>query len=143
MKILPSVQLENHPRMADWTVWGFAIAEALGFGGKRFVKYYKHNRKGQHWEILEDSPVGFGVHEYATSLEIPMKSTPTEFFEAVKWHMAEHHKEILKEKGWPKSLNVFMRKLRQVRHNLYKVGVLLEFGRGSERYVKITNLKKL
>jgi len=35
MAIQPAVHLATKPRMADFAVWGYAIAEAAGWGGRR------------------------------------------------------------------------------------------------------------
>ena len=43
LAILPGVKLERLPRMADWTRLGWAVAEALGDGGKQFLVAYRNN----------------------------------------------------------------------------------------------------
>ncbi len=52
MVLEPSVQLDSLPRMADWARWGFAIAEAAGFGGARFLDAYRANLALQNEEAL-------------------------------------------------------------------------------------------
>jgi hypothetical protein len=40
LQIKPTVQLHNLPRMADFTVWGEAIARAMGYNPMQFVNAY-------------------------------------------------------------------------------------------------------
>lgn len=50
MRIYEKLELECLPRMADFAQWGYAIAEALGNGGDRFLKIYEKNQN----ELLEN-----------------------------------------------------------------------------------------
>ena len=40
MRILPTIQLKELPRMADWCLWGCAIAEAIGIKHEDFLRAY-------------------------------------------------------------------------------------------------------
>ena len=44
MVIRPTVRIGTKPRMADFAVWGYAIAEAAGWGGAAFLAAYEHPR---------------------------------------------------------------------------------------------------
>jgi hypothetical protein len=58
LKIRPTVDLSDLPRMADFALWGYAVAEALGddgdeeapknvisFNGEKFLEVYRKNRE--------------------------------------------------------------------------------------------------
>lgn len=53
MLIFPKVELEELPRMADFALWGFAIAEAMGGRGAEFLRDYTGNASLQTSELLE------------------------------------------------------------------------------------------
>ena len=58
MSIQPTIKLDELPRMADFTVWGCAIAEALGYKKEEFLDAYSSNIQAQNREALEGSPIG-------------------------------------------------------------------------------------
>lgn len=48
--IYENLDLEQLPRMADFAKWGYTIAEALGYGGDKFMRIYEKNQN----ELLEN-----------------------------------------------------------------------------------------
>jgi len=52
LAIYPTIYLSELPRMADFTLWGCAIAQALGHTQEAFLHAYRGNIKGQHIEII-------------------------------------------------------------------------------------------
>lgn len=48
--IYENLDLKHLPRMADFAKWGYAIAEALGYGGDKFMRIYEENQN----ELLEN-----------------------------------------------------------------------------------------
>lgn len=48
--IYENLDLEQLPRMADFAKWGYAIAEAFGYGGDKFMRIYEKNQN----ELLEN-----------------------------------------------------------------------------------------
>ncbi len=57
LRELPSVNLTDLPRMADYAEWGEATSRGLGWGADTFITTYKDNRKEATQILLEDSPV--------------------------------------------------------------------------------------
>jgi hypothetical protein len=53
MLIFPTVELPELPRMADFALWGYAIAEALGGRGDEFLRDYTGNATLQTSDLLE------------------------------------------------------------------------------------------
>jgi hypothetical protein len=43
MKIKPTIKLDNLPRMADFALWGEAIARAMGYKDLEFISVYFDN----------------------------------------------------------------------------------------------------
>ena len=63
----PKVKLAELPRMADYAVWGEAVARGLGWGTETFVRTYKENRREAAEVMLEDSPVADALLQLARS----------------------------------------------------------------------------
>lgn len=59
--IYPSVKLSTLPRMADFAKWGYAIAEALGAGGAKFLQAYETNIQKQGEEVIEGNTLAQAV----------------------------------------------------------------------------------
>ena len=57
LRELPSVDLKELPRMADYAEWGEATSRGLGWGAGTFVSTYNDNRKEATELLLDDSPV--------------------------------------------------------------------------------------
>ena len=57
LRELPSVDLKELPRMADYAEWGEATSRALGWGAGNFMSTYNDNRKEATEVLLDDSPV--------------------------------------------------------------------------------------
>jgi hypothetical protein len=61
MRIEPALALPGLQRMADFTRFGAAAAEALGFGAERFCQALAANAVRQGEEVVEDDPVAEAV----------------------------------------------------------------------------------
>lgn len=68
MAIYPKVKLDKLGRMADFTRWGYAIAEAMGLGGEQFLDAYLNNQNRSNEEAVSANPV-------AAAMVALMKST--------------------------------------------------------------------
>ncbi len=77
MKIKPRIKLDQKPRMADYAVWGCAIAEALGIGMERFLEAYNGNIERQNEEALYSSMVAQAIVEFMKTRNT-WKGTATE-----------------------------------------------------------------
>ena len=63
--IYPTVKLEQLPRMTDFTIWSYAIAEALGEGkGQQFLDEYEENRGHQNEEAIDADPIASLVLDF-------------------------------------------------------------------------------
>ncbi len=56
-KLLPTITVENLPRMADFLQWGEAISQTLGFEKGYFQKLYIENVEAQNIEISDGNTV--------------------------------------------------------------------------------------
>ncbi|MDT3700896.1 MAG: hypothetical protein RO469_15915 [Thermincola sp.] len=61
MAIYQTVELDSLSRMADFSRWGYAISEALGFSGKKFLDAYRNNQLRANEEAISSHPVAAAV----------------------------------------------------------------------------------
>ena len=61
MALRPEISQGSRFRMADFTSWGYAIAEAAGWGGPAFLAAYERNIKHQHEEAVAAAVVAEAV----------------------------------------------------------------------------------
>ncbi len=134
---LPALQ-----RMADFTRWGAAIAEALGAGADAFVRAYAENLALQTREAVDGDVVGSAV---MTLMEWhdEWSGTPGELLEALA-EAAESARLFrrngsgkLDMRGWPGAPHIMSRRLRQISSNLADMGLVIENGRGDKRTITI------
>jgi DNA primase len=120
MGLRNSIKLNRLPRMADFTVWGCAIAEALGFGQTDFLEAYYSNINFQHEEITTSEPVCMALIEFFKD-RADWQGTPSELYEYLKKNAESLG--IDKSSRWPKAAHVLTRYLKQFNHNLAEIGI--------------------
>lgn len=135
MGLEPSVQLETLPRMADWSRWGFAISETLGFGGEAFLSAYRENRTAQNEEALTSHPVGAAVAVFMQRHR-EWSGQPSELLRELE-HVADEEKIDRKQKLWPRAPNWLARRLNEVETNLREDGIRFEETRGTHRLLRL------
>ena len=121
----PKVKLAELPRMADYAVWGEAVARGLGWGTETFVTTYNENRKEAAEVMLEDSPVADALLQLARSE--PSLTTPVSELHARLTRNAG--KRIAASAGWPKTPIMFARELRRIAPQLRLQGLCITFER--------------
>ena len=128
LRELPSVNLTDLPRMADYAEWGEAISRGLGWGAGTFISTYKDNRKEATQILLEDSPVATVLIALART-GFYWSGKPQELYEG-----------IVKVTGhtlgprWPKTISKFGSELRRIAPQLRLHGISINFDRrGGDR----------
>jgi hypothetical protein len=135
--IYPNIELSEVPRMADFTRWGCAIAEATGYGQDAFVQAYKDNINRQNEEAIEASPVAKAVIEFMKEYE-SWQGTAEELLKTLnlKFGMSSISSSPL----WPKAPEWMSRRLNDVETNLNAIGIRIEFVRTPDgRNIILTN----
>ncbi|HET6716337.1 MAG TPA: hypothetical protein VFG90_04355 [Nitrososphaeraceae archaeon] len=61
LAIKPTIQLNDLPRMADFAMWGEAIARAMGYKEQQFLSVYYDNIGKQNVEAIKNSPLGQAI----------------------------------------------------------------------------------
>lgn len=134
--IYENLDLEYLPRMADFAKWGYAIAEALGYGGDRFMKIYEKNQS----ELLENMASEDAVitvlielmkkHHYFRGKVTELLSSLTEKAEDMS---------IDTKVGWARDASALSRRLYEAQSVLSMFGVRINRGKSNgERYIELT-----
>lgn len=121
MAIYPTVRLPALPRMADFARWGYAVAEALGLGGKTFLEAYTGSIQRQNEEVVGAHPVAAAVLALMEGRDA-WKGTAAELLAALEV-VAERERINLKAKSWPRAANALTRRLKEVLSNLADAGI--------------------
>ena len=62
MRLMTSnIKIGKLPRIADFSKWGYAIAEAAGFGGDNFMNAYRNNIAKVNDEVIASNPVAEAI----------------------------------------------------------------------------------
>ncbi len=128
-------ELEEVGRMADFTYWGFAIAEVLGLDGDEFRKAYLSNQDTANEEALASHPVAAAV--------IALLKNTTNWSGSVSSLLKELERTAERErintrvKTWAKDANVLSKRLKEVKSNLEEIGIYYDIRHAGD-FKKIT-----
>ncbi|RLA84122.1 MAG: hypothetical protein DRG40_06165, partial [Deltaproteobacteria bacterium] len=133
LRIEPHVKCGSLHRMADFSLWGYAIAEALGGRGQEFLAAYQKNIGAQHEVAIEASPVATAIvallgekHEW--------QGTPSELLEELE-KTREELRIGPRTRGWPSQPNSLTRQLRRLKTTLEGVGIKMSEARTGKRRI--------
>lgn len=143
IQIHPTIKLTSHNRMADWTLWGCAIAEGLGYTKEEFLDAYNHNIVRQTEMLLNENIVATALFSFM-EYEDEWKGTPTDLLDKLS-RQATFANIDTREKYWPKASNSLSRKLNELSTYLKQMGLLVTISTtGAEReiWVRKNNPKK-
>jgi hypothetical protein len=59
--IKPNIKIKNLPRMADFAIWGEAIARSLGYKENEFILAYYNNIGFQNNEVIDSNSLAFAI----------------------------------------------------------------------------------
>lgn len=143
MGIRRTVRLATKPRMADFAVWGYAIAEAADWGGPAFLAAYERNTKHQHEEAVAASVVAQAVVAFMEDREDwqgPASALKPKLDE-VSVQQGIDPKD--RRSGWPQDAARLSKELRRLAETLAASGVAVSFpSQGSKRSIRLRKLVK-
>jgi len=122
LKIYSTVSLDSYPRMADFTHWGCAIAQALGYKQEDFLKAYYENINQQSESAVDASAVGRSIVALMEDGVGTWKGTSSDLLEALNF-TADTIKENIKAKNWPKDASWLSRIVNTLIPNLLDLGI--------------------
>jgi hypothetical protein len=128
MRLWSEIQLPELERMADFTHWGEAVAQGVGWQPGTFVKAYRTNRQAASFVALEESLLAQAMLELA-KYHGPWKGTPTQLLELIgEWTGYAS----CTTPGWPKTPSRASVELRRIAAQLRMFGVSVTFERGPQ-----------
>jgi DNA primase len=141
MRIKPTVNLTEKPRMADYAVWGCAIAEALGYTQEQFLKAYSEIMEEANMETIENHPIANAIVEFMKT-QRHWKGKASDLLERLDDIALDLHIDT-KQRIWAKSPSALSMRLNEINSNLLDVGIKLtrdkETGSNASRYIEFTN----
>jgi len=156
LQIKPNLNLQRLPRMADFAIWGEAIARALGYKEFEFLAAYNANISAQNVEVIEASLLGPVVVRFASNLLLRTNGKQEEEKDQQRLQGNNQNKGLLlwegraeellkalegiaggpefaidikKARDWPKKANRLTRMLRPMLSNLregYGIAITIE-----------------
>lgn len=123
MRIYDDIKLDRLGRMADFTRWGYAIAEAAGIGGEKFLNAYINNQNRANEEALESNPIALAIIKLMNELvSNSWEGTITKLLWELN-RVATRENINTYSKLWAKEANVLSRRLKEIKSNLEQVGI--------------------
>lgn len=134
IKVRQDLTLDEVGRMADFTYWGYAIAEVVGIGGEEFITAYLGNQAKANEEALAAHPVGTAVLSLMSRDK--WDGSVTELLKELEF-VAARDGINTKVKTWPKDPNVLSRRLNEIKSNLEELGIFYDI-RNNGSYKKVS-----
>jgi hypothetical protein len=141
LRTLPTVQLVQKPRMADFALWACAAAEACGWTDEEFLEASQGMRETAHGLTLDASLVGPFVRDFAGQHR-EWEGTASELLTAletlahggvttggVTMQAPKVGSDVTKQKGWPKNGRALSNALRRLAPTLRVLGIAVTFDR--------------
>jgi len=122
MKIYPTLQLKNLPRMADFARWGYAIGEALDEGmGQIFYDEYTANRQIQNEEAIANDPIATLIVEFMKGRD-SWYGLYSELYKKLE-NIADDYGISAKHKSFPANAIGLSKRITAIKSNLETVGI--------------------
>ena len=135
LSIYPNTHLDNLPRMADFAVWGCAIAEALGRSKEEFLNAYYENIGRVNRAALEASPVAVAIMALMED-RAEWEGSPSCLLRELDLLAVGLYIDT-KSKSWAKSPESLGRRMTTILPNLRKAGIGVERGHSGERNYRL------
>jgi hypothetical protein len=130
MQLRQSLAPAALPRMADFALWGVAVAEGLGIGADAFLALYRENIREQHEEAVADNPVAAAVAELMTSRR-EWCGTATELLRNLEDLLADGGPRA--NRGLPKNATILAKQLNLMKTPLAQLGIIVDSSRRTSR----------
>ncbi len=134
--IYPNVKPSCLHRMADFTRWGFAIAEALGGLGEKFLIAYGRNIEAQNEEVVQGNTLAQAILTFMDE-----KEGWDGYMKDVFTHLQEIAKPSKYDKTFPGDHKNLRRHLERIKTTLSEYGISFTIGRRSSHGIPICFLK--
>jgi len=121
MELYSTVNPKELFRMADFTRWGCAIAKALGYPDKQFIRIYGEKVRTQIEEAAHTSILATVLLDFMEQFKQKWEGTPSELWKTLINH-AKEMKISTHQKAFPKAPHVLTRRLNELAPSLKELG---------------------
>ena len=132
LKRLPTVSLNEKPRLADFTKWVIATEADLDMDPGDFWRAYQADRSNSIETLLSENVLANVIQ----SLELPLKLNPTSFLNLIRQQASESDRFSL-----PKSPKSFTAELERLKPSLFTIGILINRGKSGDRYIEMSRFE--
>lgn len=126
LRFLPSIVMEELPRMADFVLFATAAGKHYGWEEYEFKKTYELM---QH-AVFEDSAMSDPVIEFIAQWMNQQDAnspgfdgSPSELLRHLTNHAEVYNEQLLRRREWPKSPSTLVKRLRAGRSGLLQLGI--------------------
>jgi DNA polymerase I len=149
LQIKSDLELTHLPRMADFAVWGEAIARAMNYKPMEFIETYNKNIGRQNIEALESNQLAQAIVKFVFSWYEEEKQScwisPTSKVLNNINRIAQQYNIDTSGRDWPRASNSLTKRLRPLLTNLREgLGIHIILGRtttGSNKNKNISIIK--
>lgn len=142
--IYPTVIIDKLSRLADFTRWGYAIGEALGGKGQKFLEEYDRNISTQNIEAVNNDVVATLIIAFMKDKK-EWKGRISELYNALL-NLTSNCGISANSKQIPKGANHLSRKLKVLKSNLNAMGISFDIeskSDGTHIFIKNENSSPL
>lgn len=140
LQIYPQVNLTKYPRMADFSRYGYAIAEAISKGqGARFIDIYKRNIKLATESAIQENPVLNAIREFVENKKY-WRGTMTDLLNELQRIVRNLYIGKSLPVSFPNNANSLSRTLNTHKHELKNLDINIDIGRTTNRYVELRKI---
>lgn len=140
LAIYPNVNLNEYPRMADFSRYGYAIAEAIETGkGIEFIEEYKRNIKLATESAVRENHVLNSLREFVDEKQ-HWKGTMTALHNELQKKVRNLYINKSLPASFPNNPNSLSRMLNTHKHELRNLDIDIDIGRATDRYIEITKI---
>ena len=154
--IKKDIKIKRLPRMADFSIWGEAIARSLGYRENEFIRAYYNNIGFQDNEVIDSSSLGFAIKKFVEkvcSLDLDGHQSvndKTTLFEGPPLELLAELNKIANQEGintnqrdWPSDHKWLVKRIKILKSNLQKVlGIKISIDRTSKNNTSIIKIEK-
>ncbi len=139
LDIKRDVELERTPRMADFTLWGCAIAEAIGYEMNDFLDAYLRNIDSQVEEGINSSGIALTIQGFMINKQV-WEGTARKLYRELSESLYFENEKATRV-DFPKNEVILGKNIGKIEVILSKVGIVVERERGEQRIIRLINKK--